>query len=379
MGIRIANFRPIGLATAGKDAIAVDGHGKIAGPDEPIAETLDCQGAYLSPGWADLHVHIWYGGTDISVRPGFAGRATGVTALADAGSAGEANFHGLREYVIDKQPETIKAFINIGSIGLVACNRVSELGAMSFIDAERTLDVIELNRDVVCGVKVRASGLIVGKLGITPVRIAKLVAETAQLPLMVHCGEPPPLVDEILDVLAPGDVLTHCFHGKPAGSIRDTQSVFALAKQAADAGIHMDVGHGAESFDFEVARESIAEGLVPYSISTDLHARNIHDPVYDLASTMAKMHAVGMSLEECIAAVTTRPRGFLGLDNSGALADGAQADFTVFDVVDSEREACDCMGNRIVLLKSFEPRFTVIGNSVLPAKRTAGNTEGRKP
>src|SRR5690606_34565499 len=119
-----------------------------------------------------------------------AGLKRGVTAMADAGSAGEATFHGLREYVIERQRETIKAFVNIGSIGLVACNRVPELIDERSIDVDRTLDVIERNRDVVCGVKVRASGVIVGAWGITSMRIAKRVAEIAGLPLMVHIGEP---------------------------------------------------------------------------------------------------------------------------------------------------------------------------------------------
>ena len=89
----------------------------------------------------DLHVHVWHGGTDISIRPEAAGLPTGVTAMADAGSAGEASFHGLREYVIDQRPETIKAFVNIGSIGLVACNRVPELIDTRFIDIDRLVTV----------------------------------------------------------------------------------------------------------------------------------------------------------------------------------------------------------------------------------------------
>ncbi len=77
--------------------------------------------------------------------------------MADAGSAGEASFHGLREYVIEPAAETVRAFLNIGSIGLVACNRVPELIDLRSIDVDRTLAVIEANRDVICGVKVRAS------------------------------------------------------------------------------------------------------------------------------------------------------------------------------------------------------------------------------
>src|SRR5690606_5798597 len=214
--------RAIGLPAA--DTIHVGDDGLLRADAAAGAETIDCGGAWLSPGWCDLHVHVWHGGTDISVRASEAGRGSGVTALADAGSAGEANFHGLREYVIDPAAETIRAFLNIGSIGLVACNRVSELIDMRSVDVDRTLEVIEANRDVICGVKVRASGVIVGAWGITPAKIAKRVAEIAGLPLMVHIGEPPALIDEIFDILGPGDIITHCFNGKKAGSIRDTRA-----------------------------------------------------------------------------------------------------------------------------------------------------------
>jgi dihydroorotase len=199
--LTLTNFRAV--AMPGAEALHVGDDGRLLDAAPPGARVIDCGGQFLSPGWCDLHVHVWHGGTDISVRAAQAGRAHGVTAMADAGSAGEANFHGLREYVIDPAAETIRAFLNIGSIGLVACNRVSELIDMRSIDVDRTLAVIEANRDVICGVKVRASGVIVGAWGITPAKIAKRIAEMTGLPLMVHVGEPPPLIDEIFDILTP--------------------------------------------------------------------------------------------------------------------------------------------------------------------------------
>src|SRR5690606_34860762 len=162
--LRLTNFKAVGF-DAVPDEILLDASGNIAAAPSDGARLLDLNGAWLSPGWCDLHVHVWYGGTDISVRASEAGRPTGVTAMADAGSAGEASFHGLREYVIDPASETIKAFLNIGSIGLVACNRVPELTDWRSIDIDRTLAVIEANRDVICGIKVRASGVIVGSWG----------------------------------------------------------------------------------------------------------------------------------------------------------------------------------------------------------------------
>ncbi len=368
MALKLTNFRPIGFDAA-PGTITVGDDGLVAASELPGAEVIDCKGAFLSPGWCDLHVHVWHGGTDISVRASEAGRATGVTAMADAGSAGEAAFHGLREYVIDAQQETVRAFLNIGSIGLVACNRVPELIDTRSIDIDRTLAVAEANRDVICGIKVRASGVIVGGWGITPARIAKRTAEILGLPLMVHIGEPPPLIDEVFDILTPGDIVTHCFNGKRAGSIRDTKALFEQAMRLADTGVRMDIGHGVASFSFDTARDAIRDGLRPWSISTDLHLRNINGPVLDLATTMSKLLAVGLEFDEVIAAVTDRPRSVLGLGARGGTQAGQKADFTIFDLSEDDGEVVDSLGGRLTLKEVFEPRMTVIGASALPARR----------
>jgi dihydroorotase len=368
MSLRLINFRPVSLDVP-RGEIVVDDDGTVTAGDIPGAEVIDCKGAYLSPGWCDLHVHVWHGGTDISVRASQAGRATGVTAMADAGSAGEAAFHGLREYVIEAQQETVRAFLNIGSIGLVACNRITELIDLRSIDVDRTLAVAEANRDVICGIKVRASGVISGAWGITPTKIAKRVAEILDLPLMVHVGEPPPMIDEVFDVLTPGDIVTHCFNGKKAGSILDTRRLFKQAKRVAAAGVRMDIGHGAASFSFATARTAIAEGLIPFSISTDLHLHNVQGPVYDLATTMSKLLAVGLSFDEVVAAVTERPRSVLGLGGRDGTSAGRKADFTVFELEDVNAEAVDSLGGRLTLEQLFAPRLTVIGASAMPAAR----------
>ncbi|MGP9818559.1 amidohydrolase family protein [Salinarimonas sp. NSM] len=368
MALTLTNFTPVALGSA-PATIHVGDDGRVVAEPPAGARVVDCGGRFLSPGWCDLHVHVWHGGTDISVRAAEAGRATGVTAMADAGSAGEASFHGLREYVIDPAAETVRAFLNIGSIGLVACNRVPELIDMRSIDVDRTLAVVEANRDVICGIKVRASGVIVGAWGITPAKIAKRVAEIAGLPLMVHVGEPPPLIDEVFDILSPGDIVTHCFNGKKAGSISDTQALFDQAVRLAGEGVVMDVGHGVASFDFATARRAIERGFLPDTISTDLHLRNIAGPVHDLALTASKLLAVGMGFEACIAAITTRPRGILKIAQADAAAPGARADFTVFGLEESGEVAVDSMGATLALERVLTPSSTVIGASLAPAAR----------
>src|SRR5918995_1986006 len=268
----LAGARPIAFGSGipqGTVDILVgdDGHIREVGPAlaaPPDARRIEAAGLFVSPGWVDLHAHVWHGGTDISIRPSLCGIERGVTTIVDAGSAGEANFHGFREFVIDPARERIRAFLNIGSIGLVACNRVSELIDIRSIDIDRTIACVEANRDVIVGIKVRASHVILGSWGMTPVKVAKKVAKILKLPLMVHVGEPPPLVDEVFEILTPGDVVTHFFNGKAGGSIIEDDDLFGLAERCAREGIRLDVGHGGASFSFKVAEVAIARGLLPF-------------------------------------------------------------------------------------------------------------------
>lgn len=373
----ITDVRPIGFGAGTPEGavdilVAADGTIAEVGPNLARGsgvELLAGHGAFVSLGWCDLHVHVWHGGTDISIRPRQCGLERGVVTLVDAGSAGEANFAGFREFVIEPAAERIFAFLNIGSIGLVACNRVSELIDIRSIDVERTLACVEANRDVIRGIKVRASHVILGSWGITPVKVARKVARIAGLPLMVHVGEPPPMLDEILELLDPGDIVTHCFNGKPGGNILDDDEVYALAEKCAAAGVVLDVGHGAASYSFRVAEVAIARGLLPQTISTDLHLRCLDHPVWDLATTMAKLMAAGMPFEQVVAAATVRPMAVVGLPTQGLLSPGARTELTVFDLVESDLGIADSMGATTRLQHLIEPRWTVVGNRAVRASR----------
>ncbi len=116
----------------------------------------------------------------------------------------------------------------------------------------------------------------------------------------------------------------------------EDEDLFALAERCAGEGIRLDVGHGGASFSFKVAEAAIARGLLPFSISTDLHARSLDSPVWDLGTTMSKLLAVGMPFEEVIEAATLRPMSVINLPTENRLAPGVRAEFTVFDLVDGD-------------------------------------------
>jgi len=372
----ITNVKPVAFDKdfEGNIDILIGKDGKIVKTGKNLApidgaQLVDGQGAWISPGWSDLHAHIWHGGTDISVRPIDCGVGRGVTTLVDAGSAGEANFHGLREFIINPAVERIKAFLNIGTIGLVACNRVSELRDIGDIDIDRIVACYEENKDLIIGLKVRASHVITGSWGVTPVKVAKKLGKILKIPLMVHVGEPPALYDEVLEVLGPGDIITHCFNGKVGSSLIEDEDLFQLATRCADEGIRLDIGHGGASFSFRVAEIAIERGLMPFSISTDVHLRSMNQSVWDLATTMSKLLSVGMGFEAVLRAVTHAPAEVIGLDMNNLLENGGRGEFTIFDMVDSDLIVTDSLGHRSALSRLFEPRFAIIGNQAFAANR----------
>jgi len=374
----LLNARPIPAPTWAENGlvdITIDESGVVrqvtaASPENRGRGGIDLQGAYISRGWIDLHTHIYYGATDISIRPNVAGMATGVTTLVDAGSSGEASFAGFREYIAGPAQEKIYAFLNLGSIGLVACNRVSELADIRSIDIDRTLRVVQENRDIICGIKVRASHVILGSWGITPLLIGKKVARMVGLPLMVHIGEPPPLLDEILPALDPGDIITHCFNGKAGGNIADDEVILAVATEAHKRGILFDVGHGGASFSYRVARKALERGLIPWTISTDLHMQSVNGPAWDLATTMSKLYSLGMDLEDIVHAVTDHSASSIGRQggqDSRWLSVGQLADFTVFETASARIAVSDSEGSTETLDKVILPRYALRGSALVAA------------
>ena len=323
------------------------------------------ENALISKGWVDLHVHVYFGATDISIRPEQAGLETGVTTLVDCGSAGEANFVGFSEFIAKQAKERLFAFLNIGSIGLVACNRISELSlGFRSVNVERTLNTIENYPDLIRGIKCRASQVITGDLGAEAVRVARKVARVAGLPLIVHVGEPPPLLEDVLDLVEEGEVVTHAFQGNPGGNLMEDPRSLAAVHDARARGVLLDVGHGAASFSFKVMRFARDQGIETDLISTDLHRNSIKGPAYDLPTTLSKLLNLGMPLDQVIAAGSTRPSSFLDpTEGEDWLKVGQNADLTVFRVDEANISVEDSLGDHLTLTKLIHPLLAVQGTN----------------
>lgn len=364
-------------------SVFIDESGNISSLNstDPGAEiVVDGAGAYLCPGWMDSHAHIWYGGTDLGVTMAEAGAARGVTHILDAGSAGDGTLHGFRKFIAEPAQldgQSIFAFLNIGSSGLAASKNMTELPDYNALNLENLVKVAQENSDLVFGLKARASAVIMHEWGLTPIYVAKKLSRILNLPLMCHVGEPPPNIEQVVDLLEAGDIVTHTYNGKVGGSLTEDPAVEAALKNARTRGVYLDIGHGAASFSFDVFSYAIANGLKPDSISTDIHARNVDGAVLDMATTMAKTLELGMSFDEVIAASTLNPRAMLGQPTQNLLQVGAHADFTIFDLTPSSEIVFDSLGAELTLTQMFEPRWSIMGNNVVAASRNIPGADQR--
>ncbi|WP_319704295.1 amidohydrolase/deacetylase family metallohydrolase [Cronobacter sakazakii] len=308
--------------------------GKIAALGSVTGEaraTRDLNGEhYVSPGWIDLHVHCYPKSPIYHDDPDAVGVSTGVTTVVDAGSTGANDIDDF--YALTRGVATeVLALLNVSKVGLIAQN---ELADMANIDAAAAREAIARHPDFIVGLKARMSSSVVGENGIAPLERAKAIQqENGHLPLMVHIGNGPPPLDEIAARLSQGDIITHCFNGKPNRILTPQGQLRASVSDALERGVRLDVGHGSASFSFEVARQAIALGILPHTISSDIYCRNrINGPVRSLAHVMSKFLAIGLSLPQVIDCVTLHAAQALRLAHKGRLTPGADADLTIFDL-----------------------------------------------
>ncbi len=328
-------------------------------PAELAYRVIDATGQIVTPGLIDLHTHVYHGGSFWGVLPDPVAARTGVTTWLDVGTTGAYNFPALREFIIKPSASRIYGLLNISAIGLTALSW--EHWNLNYLDVDLCCKLVDLHRDLLLGIKCRVDVNTVGENGLEPLKRAITAAERTGLPLMTHIGIAGPAINDVLKLMRPGDILTHCFTGHSMRIIDDKGKLLETAQRAWDSGIIMDIGHGAGSFSFDTAEAVLAAGRQPDVISSDIHQMSIHGPCFDMPTCMSKFLAIGMSLYDVIAASTSRPAAVLGMSDEigtlkpGALADVAiftldEGDFTLYDVFMNARQSKHLLRNTLTLI-----------------------------
>lgn len=331
-------------------------------PAAEAAEVIDVTGKLISPGLIDVHVHIFEGVSHYGINVDRGCLARGATTVVDAGSAGADTFPGFRKYVIEASDTRILAHLNISTMGMIS-RQIGELDDIKWASVPRALEMIERNRDVILGVKVRLTReQLVGKNGgLRPLYMAREAADAAGLPIMVHPQRSwANSFDEIISVMREGDVLTHMYHGEEHGILDEEGRVRPSVWAARERGVVFDVGHGEGSFVWDICERAMAQGFPPTTISSDLHRYNINGPVFDLVTTISKFLHLGLSLDDAMAMVTAVPARVVGMPGTiGTLAVGAEGDAVVLDLQSGTFEFLDSRRVTRIGEQRLEPEVVI--------------------
>ena len=327
-------------------------------------DVRDVSGSIVTPGLIDLHTHVYWGGTSLGIDAEEFCRTSGVTTSVDTGSAGPGNFAGFRKHVIEPSQVRILAYLHVSHAGIFGfSNRVmvgesADLRLMNPIDA---VEVANANRDVIVGIKVRVGLHASGTSGAVPLRIALEVADAVGMPLMAHIDHPPPSYEEVIEMLRPGDILTHAFRPFPNSPATHQGTVKKEVLDARKRGVRFDIGHGKGSFAFKTARAMLANGFLPDTISSDVHQLCINGPAFDQVTTMSKFLCMGMELPDVIAASTVNSAMALKRPELGSLKPGSVGDATVLSVKEGRFDYVDVVGEHLEGDRKIASEGVVVG------------------
>jgi dihydroorotase len=356
--------------------VAIDGtHVVAVGRDLAAGGTralVEAAGQIVTPGLVDLHTHVFWGVAPLGVEADPHCLSRGVTTAIDAGSAGASTFGGFRRYVIDVSATRILAMLNISTIGMARDDRadepIGELEEIRWANVDRAVQVARAHADLIVGIKVRLGEGQVGRDAERcreALRRSRQAAEAVGKPVMVHIGRTPVPLDEILASLGRGDVVTHVFHGNEEGVLDERGRVRQSVRDAAERGVGFDVGHGAGSFSYDVARRALDQGFEPATISSDIHTWSVAGPAFDLATTATKLLHLGLPLDKVVHKITAAPAAAVGMAGRiGTLAPGAEADVTVLTLANGEFHLPDTKGRVEVVGRRLEPVLVVRGGRI---------------
>lgn len=327
-------------------------------------ETRDVSGALVVPGIIDLHTHVWWGGTSLSVRPDPYARRCAATTLVDTGSAGPGNFEGFKAHVVDRSETRILTFLHISFAGIYGFSEtvmVGESQDMRLMAAREAVAMAARYPDDIVGIKVRVGAKTSGINGIAPLQLALQVGDEAGLPVMAHIDEPSPTYEEVVEMLRPGDILTHCYRPFPNAPMRRDGSVKPALLAGRERGVIFDIAHGMGAFSWKSARAMMAAEFPPDTISSDVHTLCVNGPAWDVVRTMNKLLAVGMPLPDVIAAATSTPARVLRRPDLGRLTEGGVGDASVIELRDEKIDLEDVKGEIVTHDQRLVARGMVLG------------------
>ena len=351
--------------------------GLIAAVEPSIApesanRVMDAGGKLVTPGLIDLHAHTYPFGSAIGIPADELVAHQCTTTVVSAGDGGANNIAAWRRFIVPGARTRQYAFVHIAVAGLAGFP-VPELYNIDYAQVDATARAVAENADMVLGVKVRMSENVIARHGAEPLRRAIAACErsgVAGAKIMMHIGgvSDRALMSTLLDLLRPGDILTHCFSGAPNSAGDGTNIVqdgklLPAALAAKQRGVIFDIGHGGGSFDYTIAEAAIAQGCVMDTISSDVHVFSANTPGMPyLPWVMSKFLGMGYSLAQVVAMATQVPARVIGrVPKLGTLQVGAPADLSLLELIEGPVSFVDTRNNKREGKAYLKPAGTIAG------------------
>jgi dihydroorotase len=350
-------------------------------PASSAKKTVNAAGLYVSPGFIDMHVHVFAGTeeqkfTGFGITNGFGSVVpddftfrSGVTTVVDAGSSGWRDFYKFKKQTIDNSQTRVLAFISIAGNGMLGTVHAQDTTDMNPV---ATAFIMNEYPDLIVGIKAhhyRGNDF-------TPIKRAIAAGNITKKPIIVDFGSSTPklsIEDLFLKYFRPGDIFTHTFSGSdmseknPGGResvIDENNKVKPFIFEAQKKGRIFDVGHGGGAFVWSTAINSLKQGFLPNTISTDLYRNSRNAGMKDMANVMSKFLVMGMSIQDIILRSTWNPANVIQHPELGHLSVGAEADVTVFNILEGKYGYMDARGSVFNGTKKIEAELTLRAGKV---------------
>jgi dihydroorotase len=353
-------------------------------PAAQARQVYDAKGKLVTPGLIDMHTHVYRYAINLAVDSDIVGFQNGVTTVLDCGSTGSGSFMGLRKYVMESAQTRIYALLNISSIGLIVTNEIY-LDPM-MINPRAAIQMIENNRDRLVGVKIRIMGRHSDLAhDVEVLKAAREVADATGTRVMMHWTTEP----DLLNIMKPGDVLTHPFNPPTAnqsnlfgGDGTQADKVLPQILALKNRGIYTDAQLATTHHSWTISEKAAAQGWWPDSISTDISRTPDGQPASVLVPMSEFLH-LGMPLDQVIAGATSMPAAIMKFpEKVGTLETGVTADVAVLDLEQGSFEYNDGARQMRTLKQRFVATATIKGGIFLkgaPAPAGRGGAGAAAP
>lgn len=372
--------------------------GRVAAVAESIApsaakQVISARGKLVTPGLIDTHGHVFEHVTGrFGLEADMCGVDSGVTTLVDQGGPSCMTLPAFREYVAKGKKSRVFAYLSAYLVGGMEGHYYPSLYKPDCLDIDATVKAAVENPDIVKGFKAHAELGGFARWGIEVMRMSAEIGRQANLPLYIHFGQlwplpesgtngvdPDTILDQVVGLLKPGDILAHPFTKHPGGFVNRQGRVHDIVRQAMAMGLKVDVGHGSH-FSYKMARIALDAGIVPDTLGADMHGYNTAVPKpkapgtpdshpdkehmffgavkFSLVSAMTTMLALKLPLDHVVAMATCNAQKIFGLPaDLGHLGVGAVADVSVLNDERGRFVLSDNEGTQVVTDRLLTPAF----------------------